>query len=636
MAQAALWVVLPAALHSLIFMLITQIAHLTEATAPAVKPVDGVDSACFYEHQLQHSLDFAPSSRGCFLFTGGLNFQVAHHLFPSINHCHVRDVAAICERVAAKHKLRHHTCPTLGSALSQHWGLLKAERDAHLEQVNADASSPGSRVYVGKVTHSRLSRPGTSSSVAHSFRCRALLPPSANRDKYISHACPLLRPCARSYDVPWVYLDLDEAAAGELPCSPTVLCADGSRNAPLSFRAEDHLRSFRPKTQAVGEGLLPDSASASESPPAALVRAVRRLVETEARGPLPKSARVGLLTNLRHFGYTFNPVSIYYITDGEATAGACNGPGADGAPRDGCRSPALLAAIFEVSNTPWDEEHVYVCTEPRALASLPAHDASCSDIMSHDIQSRSLDLATGTFDVLKRFHVSPFMPMHQTMRWKLRSPTTDSLRISAALVEHPKSQFEAAHPLHSRDAVYTAVRRQGSRAGRLRADGSVNDSEGGCPFLAIAEEADPAALLAPERGDAAQAAMPSTLLFEAHVVMTKSHPLNTHTAAWMLLRYPLHPHLVQWRIHVQAARLLWKKARFFPHPLGTKTRASRAVSAVANQVRRALASLSLSHGPRTRSPHSPALSPGAWQGPTVLAGLLAAVAAVVTWYAKAH
>jgi DUF1365 family protein len=106
----------------------------------------------------------------------------------------------------------------------------------------------------------------------------------------------------------------------------------------------------------------------------ALDEAVRARVEREL-GFRP-AGPIRLLTHLRTFGHSFNPVSFYYCYDAA-----------------GARVEAILA---EITNTPWGERHAY------ALRRDPG---------------RKLRFR---FD--KRFHVSPFMPMDQRYDWRFSEP----------------------------------------------------------------------------------------------------------------------------------------------------------------------------------------------------------------------
>lgn len=109
-----------------------------------------------------------------------------------------------------------------------------------------------------------------------------------------------------------------------------------------------------------------------------LADCVRELVAE--RTGIELSGPIRLLTHLRYCGFFMNPVSFYYCFD-----------------RDGERVEAVVA---EVNNTPWGERHCYVLpapiTEPDGSRVRP--------------------------EILKEFHVSPFMPMEMRYRWKLTLP----------------------------------------------------------------------------------------------------------------------------------------------------------------------------------------------------------------------
>jgi DUF1365 family protein len=89
----------------------------------------------------------------------------------------------------------------------------------------------------------------------------------------------------------------------------------------------------------------------------------------EPRGP------IRLLTNLRYFGHTFNPVSFYYCFD---------------------RRERLMAVLAEITNTPWGERHHYV--------------------LAADERGR----ITARFG--KAFHVSPFQPIDHDYVWRFSAP----------------------------------------------------------------------------------------------------------------------------------------------------------------------------------------------------------------------
>jgi uncharacterized protein len=150
-----------------------------------------------------------------------------------------------------------------------------------------------------------------------------------------------------------MFLDL-----GELPALfDRYWLWSGRRPAPAWFRRSDYL----------GPAAVP------------LDRAVRDEIERQT-GRRPDGP-VRVLTHLRYFGYSFNPVTFYYCYD--------------------ARGERVEYVVAEITNTPWGERHAY------ALAA----DASISG---------GADLLRFRFG--KAFHVSPFLPMDMDYDWRFTQP----------------------------------------------------------------------------------------------------------------------------------------------------------------------------------------------------------------------
>lgn len=156
------------------------------------------------------------------------------------------------------------------------------------------------------------------------------------------------------YPLFMAYLDLSEL--------PT--CFDGTwlwstrRPAPARFRRSDYL----------GDPDVP------------LSDAVRELVEE--RTGVVVTGPIRLLTHLRYFGKSFNPVSFYYCFSEEDSE--------------------VVAVVADVTNTPWGERHSYV---------MPA-------IAPSDHGTVKLMRAR----LAKQLHVSPLMGMDQIYDWRLTEP----------------------------------------------------------------------------------------------------------------------------------------------------------------------------------------------------------------------
>ncbi len=77
------------------------------------------------EHQLQTTTNYGKKSRILCWFTGGLNFQIEHHLFPNICHIHYSGIADIVKQTAKEFGLPYHEFQTFFQAIKAHYNQLK-------------------------------------------------------------------------------------------------------------------------------------------------------------------------------------------------------------------------------------------------------------------------------------------------------------------------------------------------------------------------------------------------------------------------------------------------------------------------------------------------------------------------------
>ena len=145
---------------------------------------------------------------------------------------------------------------------------------------------------------------------------------------------------------------------------------------------------------------------------------VRDLIE-QRTGYRPMGP-IGLLTSFRYFGFGMNPVSFYYCFD-EA----------------GERVETIVA---EVSNTPWNEKHCYVLR-------FAGWDSLPIDFDTEAVGTESQP--TGQFENPKEFHVSPFMPMEMTYRWRVTEPG-QRLAITIENYSNEAKRFDATLSLQRR------------------------------------------------------------------------------------------------------------------------------------------------------------------------------------------
>ncbi len=76
-------------------------------------------------HQLLTTTNFGNNSRWFTWYVGGLNFQIEHHLFPTICHVHYRKISRIVKETALEFGLPYKSVKTFMGALNSHAKLLK-------------------------------------------------------------------------------------------------------------------------------------------------------------------------------------------------------------------------------------------------------------------------------------------------------------------------------------------------------------------------------------------------------------------------------------------------------------------------------------------------------------------------------
>jgi len=166
-----------------------------------------------------------------------------------------------------------------------------------------------------------------------------------------------------------------------------------------------------------------DRADYLGDPAVPLDTAVRDLVE-ERLGVRP-AGPVRMLAHLRQLGCCFNPVAFYF----------CFAPDGRG----------VEAVVADVTSTPWGERHAYV--------------AAGAGNAEHVLESRHA----------KAMHVSPFLPMEMTYRWRVATPgerltvAIESRDADGALV------FDARLALARRELTRAALARRPAMPQRVLA-----------------------------------------------------------------------------------------------------------------------------------------------------------------------
>ena len=126
-----LWIVLLVGLtvsfiEGLTLSIVFQLAHCVEEAAfPLPRhDTDRMETA-WAEHQVQATVDFGRRNRLLSWFTGGLNFQIEHHLFPRICHIHYPAIAPLVEETCREYGLPYVANETFLSAVGSHFRWLK-------------------------------------------------------------------------------------------------------------------------------------------------------------------------------------------------------------------------------------------------------------------------------------------------------------------------------------------------------------------------------------------------------------------------------------------------------------------------------------------------------------------------------
>jgi linoleoyl-CoA desaturase len=108
-----------------VISVIFQLAHCVEDLEfHDAHTIDKLDSD-WATHQLATTANFATQSKIVSFFTGGLNYQIEHHLFPKISHVHYPEVSKIVRDVCTKYNITYFENRTLAGAVVSHVKFLR-------------------------------------------------------------------------------------------------------------------------------------------------------------------------------------------------------------------------------------------------------------------------------------------------------------------------------------------------------------------------------------------------------------------------------------------------------------------------------------------------------------------------------
>jgi linoleoyl-CoA desaturase len=109
----------------LILSIVFQLAHVVEGTDMPLPDNTGTMKNTWAIHQLQTTVNFSTKNKIVNWFTGGLNHQVEHHIFPHISHVHYTKISKIVRETAKEFNLPYKEYKTTRSAIIAHFKHLR-------------------------------------------------------------------------------------------------------------------------------------------------------------------------------------------------------------------------------------------------------------------------------------------------------------------------------------------------------------------------------------------------------------------------------------------------------------------------------------------------------------------------------
>ena len=109
----------------IILSVVFQLAHIVPMAEMPLPDKEGNLEHTWAVHQLYTTANFAPNNKFISWYTGGLNHQVEHHIFPHISHIHYGKIAKIVKETALEFNLPYNEYKTFHKAISEHFNQLK-------------------------------------------------------------------------------------------------------------------------------------------------------------------------------------------------------------------------------------------------------------------------------------------------------------------------------------------------------------------------------------------------------------------------------------------------------------------------------------------------------------------------------
>ncbi|GGB94045.1 fatty acid desaturase family protein [Dyadobacter sediminis] len=116
----------------MILSTVFQMAHVVEGVNQPAPDHSGSIENAWAVHQLQTTSNFAGKNRILSWYIGGLDYQIEHHLFPSISHIHYHALSPIVRQTAIEFGLDYNAKRNFTNALGSHVRMLKSMGKKHV------------------------------------------------------------------------------------------------------------------------------------------------------------------------------------------------------------------------------------------------------------------------------------------------------------------------------------------------------------------------------------------------------------------------------------------------------------------------------------------------------------------------
>jgi len=110
----------------LILSIVFQLAHVIDQAETPIPDQEGQMENTWAIHQLHTTVNFGRKNRLMNWYTGGLNHQVEHHIFPNISHIHYTKISKIVKETAKEFNLPYNEYETTRKAIISHFRHLKS------------------------------------------------------------------------------------------------------------------------------------------------------------------------------------------------------------------------------------------------------------------------------------------------------------------------------------------------------------------------------------------------------------------------------------------------------------------------------------------------------------------------------